>query len=207
MQYKENVLKRVRMLEEKKGIRYAKTNGRLYTCLKVLYIIAYAAVMAMNLMYLAGMMLVNYGTDRFAGVADSVITVAICTALLTAGFVLSFFRFKITAGIMNVVPALILIPVFALLLEDSLGFFGRKAAFYIRHFIPLVLLVIFIAWMVIIAVRERVKTRRQYTAVMENLYRIYNENSDDDVIDDEEWDKFVDSYDPTNYKALFKENA
>lgn len=206
MQYKENVLKRVRMLEEKKGIHYAKTGGKLYTVLKVLYIIAFAAVVAMNLLYIAGMMLVNFGTDRFSSVADSVITVSLCTAVLTAGFVLSFFRFKLTAGIMSVVPAVILIPVFALLLKDSLGFMGVKTSFYIRHFIPLALLIIFIAGMVIIAVRERVKTKRQYTAVMENLYKTYNENSSDDVIDDEEWNKFVDSYDPSNYKALFREN-
>ena len=206
MQYKENVLKRVRMLEEKKGIHYAKTGGKLYTVLKVLYIIAFAAVVAMNLLYIAGMMLVKFGTDRFSSVADSVITVSLCTAVLTAGFVLSFFRFKLTAGIMSVVPAVILIPVFALLLKDSLGFMGVKTSFYIRHFIPLALFIIFIAGMVIIAVRERVKTKRQYTAVMENLYKTYNENSSDDVIDDEEWNKFVDSYDPSNYKALFREN-
>ena len=206
MQYKENDLKRVRMLEEKKGIHYAKTGGKLYTVLKVLYIIAFAAVVAMNLLYIAGMMLVKFGTDRFSSVADSVITVSLCTAVLTAGFVLSFFRFKLTAGIMSVVPAVILIPVFALLLKDSLGFMGVKTSFYIRHFIPLALFIIFIAGMVIIAVRERVKTKRQYTAVMENLYKTYNENSSDDVIDDEEWNKFVDSYDPSNYKALFREN-
>lgn len=206
MQYKENVLKRVRMLEEKKGIRYAKTGGKLYTVLKVFYIIAFAAVAGMNLLYIAGMMLVNYGTDRFSSVADSVITVAVCTAVLTAGFVLSFFRFKLTAGIMSVIPAVILIPVFALMLKDSFGFLGIKTSFYLRHFIPLALLIIFVVSMTVITVRERVKTKRQYTAVMENLYKVYNENSSDDVIDDEEWNKFVDSYDPSNYKALFKEN-
>lgn len=206
MQYKENVLKRVRMLEEKKGIHYAKTGGKLYTVLKVLYIIAFAAVVAMNLLYIAGMMLVNFGTDRFSSVADSVITVSLCTAVLTAGFVLSFFRFKLTAGIMSVVPAVVLIPVFALLLKDDFGYLGFKTSFYVRHFIPLILFIIFVVWLTVIFLREKVRTKKQYIIVMENLYRIYNENSGEDVIDEVEWNKFVDSYDPSNYKALFREN-
>ena len=37
MKMYDNVLRRVRMVEEKNGIRYAKTDGKLYLALRIIY--------------------------------------------------------------------------------------------------------------------------------------------------------------------------
>ena len=202
MKMQESILRRVRAVEEKNGIKYAKTDGRLYKTLRVFYIILFAYTTAVNLLYIAGMTYVYLGTDNFKNVVNSIVTVSICTALIAVGFVLSFFRFKLAAGIISIVPEIFLIPVFGIALSDSRGFLGFKASFYWRHFAPLALLVILMIFTTVIAVRARIKTEKQYKKVTDNLYKLYRQNGND--ISDEQWEHFLNNYDPTDYKKLFK---
>ena len=202
MKMQESILRRVRAVEEKNVIKYAKTHGRLYKTLRVFYIILFAYTTAVNLLYIAGMTYVYLGTDNFKNVVNSIVTVSICTALIAVGFVLSFFRFKLAAGIISIVPEIFLIPVFGIALSDSLGFLGFKASFYWRHFAPLALLVILMIFTTVIAVRARIKTEKQYKKVTDNLYKLYRQNGND--ISDEQWEQFLNNYNPTDYKKLFK---
>lgn len=204
MKMQESVLRRVRMVEEKNGIKYAKTDGKLYKALRVLYIITFAYTMGINLLFMAGMLLVYGGTDNFSGIANSLISVYVCTAVIIAGFVLSFFRFKFSAGIMSIVPEIFLIPVFGAVMKDDLGFMGFTASFFWRHLIPLLLLVILMTATTVIAVRARIKTEKHYKKVADNLYRLYKESGAD--ITDEQWEDFIKEYDPTDYKKIFKAN-
>lgn len=202
MKMQESVLRRVRMVEEKNGIRYAKTDGKLYKALRVFYAIVFAYTMAINLLYIAGMALVYGGTDNFKNVSNSLISVCVCTAVIIAGFVLSFFRFKLVAGIISIVPEIFLIPVFGSVLSDSLGFMGFKISFFWRHLVPLALLVILMTATTFIAVRARIKTEKQYKKVTDNLYKLYKASGAE--ISDEQWEEFLNNYDPTDYKKLFK---
>lgn len=204
MKMQESVLRRVRMVEEKNGIKYAKTDGKLYKVLRVLYIITFAYTMGINLLFIAGMLLVYGGTDNFSGIVNSLISVCVCTAVIIAGFVLSFFRFKFAAGIMSIVPEIFLIPVFGSVMKDDLGFMGFTASFFWRHFIPLLLLVILMTATTVIAVRAKIKTEKQYKKVTDNLYKLYQESGAD--ISDEQWEEFLKEYDPTDYKKIFKAN-
>ena len=202
MKMQESILRRVRMIEEKNGIKYAKTDGRLYKTLRVFYIIVFAYTMVINLLYIAGMAFVHGGTDAFKDIANSFISVCICTGLMIAGFVLSFFRFKLAAGIISVVPEIFLIPVFGLELRDSLGFMGFKISFFWRHLATLAILIILMTATTVIAVRAKVKTEKQYKKVTDNLYKLYKESGAD--LSDEQWEEFLANYDPTDYKKLFK---
>ena len=202
MKMQESVLRRVRAVEEKNGIKYAKTDGKLYKTLRVFYIIIFAYTMVINLLYISGMALVYGGTEDFKNVVNSLIAVCVCTALIIAGFVLSFFRFKLAAGIISVVPEIFLIPVFGLELRDSLGFMGFKTSFYWRHLAPLAILIILMTATTVIAVRAKVKTEKQYKKVTDNLYKLYKESGAD--LSDEQWEEFLANYDPTDYKKLFK---
>lgn len=202
MKMQESVLRRVRAVEEKNGIKYAKTDGRLYKTLRVLYIITFAYTMAINLLYIAGMALVYGGTDNFKSVANSLISVCVCTAVIIAGFVLSFFRFKLAAGIISIIPEIFLIPVFGSGLRDDLGFMGFKLSFFWRHLVPLTLLVILMTAATVIAVRARMKTEKQYKKVTDNLYKLYKASGTD--VTDEQWEEFLKNYDPNDYKKLFK---
>ena len=202
MKMQESVLRRVRAVEEKNGIKYAKTEGKLYKTLRVIYIILFAYTMAINLFFVAGTALVYGKTDNFINVQNTVVSVCVCTAVLIAGFVLSFFRFKLAAGIISIIPEILLISVFGSAMKDITGFMGYTVSFFWRHFIPLVLLVIIMTATTVIALRARIKTEKQYKKVMDNLYNIYKQSGTD--ITDEQWEEFLKYYDPTDYKKLFK---
>lgn len=208
MKMYESVLTRVRTVEQKNGINYAKTDGRLYKTLRVIYSVIFFYTVIINLLFIAGMFLVRYGTDNFKSVKNLLISVCVCTGVMLAGYVLSFFKFKLTAGIISVLPEILLIPLFGSAMKDTLGLFGFKYSFYWRHLAPLVLLVILTVILTAIAVRARVKTEKQYKKVTENLYKLYDVTvgNESDGITDEQWEIFLQTYDPTDYKKLFKQN-
>ena len=197
MKMQESVLRRVRMVEEKHGITYAKTDGRLYKALRVSYTLLFIYTMGINLLFICGMLITRLGTDNFKGILNSLITVIVCTVLIIAGYVLSFTRFKLVSEIMLVV-------VFGSIMKDSLGVMGFKVSYFWRHFAPLLILVILMAVTTVIAVRARIKTEKQYKKVLDNLYALYSLNSDD--ISDEQWEAFLEEYDPTDYKKIYKES-
>ena len=205
MKMQESVLKRVRMIEEKHGITYAKTDGRLYKALRISYTVLFAYTMCINLLFICGMMLTRYGTDNFKSILNTLITVTVCTVLIIAGYVLSFTRFKLAAGILSALPEIMLLVAFGSVMRDSLGVLGFAPSYFWRHFAPLLILVILMAATTVIAVRARIKTEKQYKKVLDNLYSIYSVNTND--ISDEQWEIFLAEYDPTDYKKLFKENG
>lgn len=208
MKMYESVLTRVRTVEQKNGINYAKTDGILYKTLRVIYSVIFFYTVIINMLFIAGMFLVRYGTDNFKSVKNLLISVCVCTGVMLAGYVMSFFKFKLTAGIISVLPEILLIPLFGSAMKDTLGLFGFKYSFYWRHLAPLVLLVILNVILTVIAVRARVKTEKQYKKVTENLYKLYNVTvgNEADGITDEQWETFLQTYDPTDYKKLFKQN-
>ncbi len=204
MKMQENVLRRVRMVEDKHGIKYAKTDGRLYKVLRILYTLLFIYTMGINLLYIAGMFLVYGGTDNFVSIQNTLITVCACTAAVILGYVLSFFKFKFCAGIISVAAEVFLILSFASAMEDSLGLWGYKISFYWRHLAPLALMIIFMIWLTVIAVSARLKTEKQYKKVVDNLYNIYNQPDVD--VSDEQWNEFLANYDPNDYTKLYKNN-
>lgn len=189
MKMYESVLTKVRTVEQKNGINYAKTDGILYKTLRVIYSVIFFYTVIINLLFIAGMFLVRYGTDNFKSVKNLLISVCVCTGVMLAGYVMSFFKFKLTAGIISVLPEILLIPLFGNAMKDSLGLFGFKYSFYWRHLAPLVLLVILTVILTAIAVRARVKTEKQYKKVTENLYKLYDVTvgNEADGISDEQW--------------------
>jgi len=200
MKMQESVLRRVRMVEEKHGITYAKTDGRLYKALRVSYTLLFIYTMGINLLFICGMLITRLGTDNFKGILNSLITVIVCTVLIIAGYVLSFTRFKLVSGILSVLPEIMLVVVFGSIMKDSLGVMGFKVSYFWRHFAPLLILVILMAVTTVIAVRARIKTEKQYKKVLDNLYALYSLNSD------EQWEAFLEEYDPTDYKKIYKES-
>ncbi len=198
------VLQRVRMVEEKNGIRYAKPDGKLYFALKFIYSALGLWTFFMNLFFILGFLLMYSGTENFASVKNSIITVAVCTGVLVLGYVLNCCKLYLAGGILSVAPAVFLIPLFGGILEDSLGFLGYKISFYWRHFGPLALMVILMVWLTALAVRATIKTDRQYKKVTENLFNRYNVSDDGSDVSEEQWDEFLSTYDPADYKKQFK---
>jgi len=55
-----------------------------------------------------------------------------------------------------------------------------------------------------IEIRESMKTKASYTRVTENLYNLYKVNvAKGEEINEEQWEMFLEKYDPFNYKPQF----
>ena len=198
MKMYEGVLKRVRQLEEKNGIKYAKTDGKLFTSFKVINVLAFIWTVIMNFLYIAGCLLMyNFKDDKevFLGY---VIPIAVCTALLIVSLVLCKFKKYLIAGVLNVVSSVVMLVLFGKLSSDSLGFLGMKTMYYWRHFAPLVLIIITAFFMALIAVRADFKLKKMYKKVTEN---IFNQFGNVENLTDKQWDEFLKNYDHDKFKA------
>ncbi len=196
MKMYDSVLQRVRMLEEKNGIKYATTEGKLYKGLKIVFIILFSYAMLIKSFYLLGAVIASQ-------LKLQVITPAVGTALIIAGFVLVLLKQHIIGTAITTASSAVLIFTFGGMLVDS---YTEKLVlkFYWAHLIPLLLLVIFSVWMTVIAVRARLKLKHMYNRVAENIYNAYKINvADGEAVDEEKWEEFLEKFDPTNYNSQF----
>lgn len=196
------ILKRVRQLEEKRGITYAKTDGKLFTALSVIYLLAAIFALVMNLFYILGMLLINVGTENMKNVSGAIITVAVCSLVLIASLILKKVKLYIPSLIGNVVSAALLLPLFASLMEDINGFLQLKTAYYWRHFAPLVIVVLLSIWTTVIALNEKRKLGSLYRKVEENLYNLYHTSASD--VTEEQWQEFIENYNGESPVNLIK---
>lgn len=192
MKINEGILKRVRVLEEKRGISYVKTGGKLYTALSVFYVLAAIFGLVMNVFYILGMLLINLGTENMKNVLAPVITVSVCSAALIAGLILKKYKKHLISFILNAISSVFLLVLFAALMEDINGFLQLKTAYYWRHLAPLVIVVITSLWVMLIAIIERKNVTSLYKKVEENLYNLYHTSAND--VTEEQWEEFLNEY-------------
>lgn len=189
----DSIMKRVRRVEEKRGISYAKVDGKLFSGVTVIAAIAWIYMFVMNLMFILSMSLaLSIGQAEFSFIGNAFVTVCVGSALMVLGAVLFFVRFKIigSAVCFSGIPFMVL--AFANHLKDSLGFLGFKLSFYWRHSVPALILALMLIWLLIIAIRERAKTEKQYKKIVENLYNTYHTGEDE--ITEEQWEEFLKNY-------------
>lgn len=205
MKYYDGVLQRVRKLEEKNAIFYAKPDGKLYNVLKILYIVAFLYGVFNTLAYLAGI-LIAY-SDFLNEFLSDILTPAICSVSMIVGFIFLFKKLHIAAAVLNVIPATVLIFFFRYRLLDEFTIDSVYPKYYWRHLAPMLLIIALVLWLGGIALRAELKTKSQYTRVTENLYNLYKVNvGDGEEISEEQWEEFLERYDPFSYNPQFLTN-
>ena len=199
MKMYDSVLQRVKILEEKNGIRYTTTDSKLYNGLKIALIILFSFAALIKSFYFLGALVASQ-------LQLPLITPAVCTALLVLGFVLLLFKQHIIGTVLITVSSAMLIFTFAGMLVDE---YTEKlvAKFYWAHLIPLLALVVLAVCMTIIAVSAKVKLKRMYNRVVENIYNAYKINiANGETIEEDKWEEFLEKFDPTNYTSQFVSN-
>ncbi len=203
----ESIMKRVREVEEKHGIKYARPDGKLYKGLKISYTLVFIYTLFINLMFIAGMLLVHSGNDSMASVKNYVINAAVCSGVLIIAFIfMCIKKLRVVGLIASIVPLPFMAIFFGVALKDDLGFLGFKLSYYWRHLGPAVIMFIFIAVMLIIALRAAYKTNKRYKHIVNNLYATYHsdlEGEGENALTEEQWEEFLKNYDPRGYKDQF----
>lgn len=206
----DGVLKRVREVEYKKGIVYAKPDGKLYKTLRLIYTLVFAYTFFINLFFVWGMFLrVDASNVAMNDVFPDILTVSVCTFFAIVGLVLMYCKVHLFAGILNVIPLPVTLFVYAPLLKHDMapleGIFGYKESFYWKHVIPVVLLVILAVWMTVIAIRAKLISDRMYKKVVDDLFDIYKaEHKEEEMVSGSGWEDFLKNYDPDEHKSANK---
>ncbi len=199
----DGVLKRVRDIEFKRGISYAKTDGKLYKRLKLLFILAFAYTLAVNFLIEVGIYL-NQSISSMSLMKEYLTTVTVLLILLITGFIFTMFKnciLNLLGSTVTVISALsVFITHYTFYLNNNLFILGEKSVvfpFITKHVISLFILLTSVIWMSIITVRAEVRTNRLYVKVTENLYNMYNIKADESGnMTDEQWEEFLKNYNP-----------
>lgn len=202
MKYYDGILERVRKIEEKNAIFYAKPGGKLYNILKICYLAAVVWGLLTTLIFLIGIVITyrGYLSEFYA----DIITPAVCSVIIIAAAVLMMNKVHAVSAVLNAVPSVILMFFFRNRLMDELTINSVHPQYYWRHFVPLMAGLVLGIWLAVIAVRAEIKLKNQYTRVTENLYNLYKvQVSQGDEITEEQWERFLERYDPNNYGKQF----
>ena len=211
----DGVLKRVREMEEKKGVVYAKPDGRLYKVLRIFFLLAFMYNFFMNLCYIAGMFLyfeegIYKSTDNFS----NMITILVLTALSIAGLVLLYCKIHSVSALLNTLPIIATLFVYGPLLKPdgtTLStdiMFGYKEVYFWRHLIPVTVLLVLAVWLAVIALRAKKIGDNMYKKVVDDLFEIYkNEHKDEEIVSAEGWEEYLKNYTPESFKKETKKKA
>ena len=182
MKYSAEELKKIERYEEKRGIKYAKTGGKLYKGLFFIGILSWCYILFTSISYLIGR------TFRITEGLDSIdnpfISISVTTAIALTSILIYVFRLKISYFVINIVAAVTTFISFAGIcrVDDSIssagstvseydeGFFGLKKIFYWRHGIPAFLMAIVFAILIFIILREKSIRKKELDIINKNSY-------------------------------------
>ncbi len=194
----DSILERVRYVEYKYGIQYAKPDGKLFAAVRTAYLLFFIYHSVMVLLFLLGQILKYGNTENWAPNAAGFWMVLGAELFSIGGYVLLKTPWKIWGVAVSILQAPLLAVLFGERMTDDLVRFGIRVSFYWRHLIPLVVMFVLLLWMLGIIVRAAVKTNRQYKKIVETLYTQYHVGvtEEGEGISDQQWDEFLANYDP-----------
>ena len=203
----DSIVKRVQAYEDKCCAEYQKIGGPLFKILRKLYVFVVMYAVCVNLLFITSVnWRKNSGNTEIIVEQHQLVFLGICTAALIASVILIYTPFKTTASIIGVATVPFMLHIFVLPGTDKLnGFLGYRPAFFYRHLISDLILMILLCWIIILAVRERIITNSRYKKIEANIYEAYRDqytNKADFSITDEMWDEYIKNYDPRAYKNL-----
>ncbi len=216
MKKHESIMRMVEKAEQKAGIVYARPNGALFKGIRTCYTLAYLYELFWSITFVGGALFmhyasqqhiiapVNYETDKSIININVFITVCICTALIIVGWIFLYSKLK-TVGCIVSIPTLC-VQLFSFRFYMG-GAEGVRSQFYWMHLVPIVIMLLLLIWMLIIIFRAIYYTNTQYKRIVSNLYDKYHEKIVDSRsgISDEEWEEFLENYDPHGYQQQFSE--
>lgn len=168
----------------KRGITFARTDGRIYGNLKIAAVVFYVYQMVFSVMLLLGLILVANSLP--VHIQNTIISMV----LYTAALVLMFFKANLLGLLLNIVATVFkALPLIPMQILNS-GVVDIVPSFYWQHLIPVVLVLIVSVSMCVISTREKYLIRRDYKVVLGKLYAKYH-NED---MTEAEWEEFVDNY-------------
>jgi len=193
----------------KENLRFTTDSG-MHNFLKIFYYLALAYTLFINLVVILGhTMNIQYlsaiaeptsaqvtnllaAKNLLALAAGTVILYIIGAFLLSKQKVIAFL-------IINVLSSAVLFVSFRLSMSDSILSDG-PLKFWVRHGIPLTVMIVFSVFMFLICFFENHKRKAEYNRLMNGLY-IYFSQRDENVVNNSDFEEYLNSYDGFQVKG------
>lgn len=203
MKYIKNIENRVRAAEKRAAVFYAKTDGKLYKWLKILYVISMLFATATSLLYVAArasrlqelnkLNIDILNSSDIEKVKTSIITVGLCSLVWVIAVILIRFKAEVVSALLTLCAGTVSCASLIAASQGTAQFNeGINDNFWYRHFVPLIIAVFFIIWMVILKLRAELLFRRAYTNMVNRIYEEYHCED----LSEEQWENFLSNYDP-----------
>ena len=203
MKYIKNIVERVEAAEKRAAVIYAKTNGLLYKWLKILYVLSISITALMGFFYclsryfkISELNRLNINIESqsdIKAVKQSIVTILICSVIWIICAVIIRWKQEIISVLLLISSGTVALVTLARASRDTGEFnVGINTAFWWRHFVPLLLCVFFIVWMLIIKLRQQHRLKIAYTNMVSRIYLTYRTED----ISEDEWEEFLKNYDP-----------
>lgn len=200
MKYIKNISDRVRAAENRAAVIYAKTDGKLYKWLKRLYVVFLMLSVVTSLLYVGGRWSHIYEKTKLgfdipylSQIKTSILTVGICSLVWIIAALLIKFKGEIISAILTVGAGVVSCAALIDASQNTAQFNeGINDNFWYRHFIPLIIAVFFIVWMIIVKLRAEIKFRRAYINMTNRIYEQFHTED----ISESDWEHFLKNYDP-----------
>jgi len=200
----DSILKRVEEFEYKMGVTYAKVDGKLFKGLSIFNLLAVIYLVGVNALATVAFLFTKANSAKGITVVSNqqLIFILLFTLMEIVSVVFLFKKLKITGAVLGIIPIPYLTYIFIRLCEGyESGFFGVNIVFYYRHLPSLAIITLCCVIMFIIALRQRIITKRTYNRIFTNIYTNYsNEKKKDGLeVSDDEWEEFITNYDPRQF--------
>ncbi len=203
MKYIKNIVDRVESAEKRAAVIYAKTDGKLYKWLKILYVVSACFTALMGFFYcisryfkISELMNLDIKIESLTeinAVKQSIITVLICSAFWLICAVIIKWKQEIVSLLLLLSSGTVACATLINASKNTAEFnAGINTAFWWRHFVPLLLSLFFIVWMLCIKFRQQYRLKIAYNNMVNRIYETYRR----DDISEEEWEEFLINYDP-----------
>ncbi len=207
-----NILSKLKLKEEKAGIRRLSVDSALGKTCKVVYIISFVYAMFNKLIYMlstyfnASYIIKNTGYEnltskqlsQYADDKNSILLVGIATVLLIITLIFLCKRVYAFVLPINAATCITLCIHFAFRMNTTLESNGLLSSYTYHHLIPLSLLVISGTVYCIIGIRHKILEDRAYTSFVNKLYE--NHSSKIENLTEDQWEEFLSNYDPRDYR-------
>lgn len=180
MKYSSYDLEKITKYEQKRGINYAKSNGKLYKTLFIIGFISWIYMLIMAGLYLLGISLqISEGIIKGDNIFFTILTATFIS--LISPLVYAFVS-KPATLILNMIDTPIMLVSFvrislanssrttADVSEYDPGILGLKKMFYIRHGVPILVVFVICTFLLIIILKERFIRKKEYRIITENAY-------------------------------------
>lgn len=203
------LLKMLRERQAKQNISYLTTSSSVYKFFKVIFIILFVVCTVLNLFFILGEwgglnanlmnsdQLSELQQSQATEIKNGIYSVGIMSVILL--FSALFLRLKkpIFQILFSVIPAVILIFIYAGRLSEALGS-GSYSSFVWKHLLPLGLLSVCSLVTAIIHIRQNILDKKGCNEISETIYRRYSVMADS--ITAEQWKAIMADYKPLETK-------